>query len=66
MGIVMEERVLLNEEERTEGLMVAVEADTYEEARRIAYARWGNRKEEILDRMARESVEDMLMEFFGR
>lgn len=66
MGIVMEERVLLNEEERTEGLMVAVEADNYEEARRIAYVRWGNRKEEILDRMARESVEDMLMEFFGR
>ena len=37
MAEIKQEEYLVSERQRTEGYMVAVEADTYEEARAIAY-----------------------------
>ena len=42
MAEIKQEEYLVSERQRTEGYMVAVEADTYEEARAIAYQRWAN------------------------
>ena len=48
MARIMQDEYLTNDEQKTEGYMVAVDADTYEEARAIAY------------RMEMESAVDMM------
>jgi hypothetical protein len=54
MAEIRQEEYLVNEEQKTEGYMVAVEADTYEEARAIAYQRWAEKKPEVQERMLEE------------
>lgn len=54
MAEIRQEEYLVNEEQKTEGYMVAVEADTYEEARAIAYQRWAEKKPEVKERMREE------------
>lgn len=54
MAEIRQEEYLVSERQRTEGYMVAVEADTYEEARAIAYQRWAEMKPEVKERMLEE------------
>ena len=60
MARIMQEEYLTNDEQKTEGYMVAVDADTYEEARAIAYRRWAEMKPEVVHRMEMESAVDMM------
>lgn len=54
MARIMQEEFLTNERNRTEGYMVAVDADTYEEARALAYQRWAEMKPEVAERIEAE------------
>lgn len=65
MAEIRQEEFLVNEEQRTEGYMVAVEADTYEEARAIAYQRWAEKKPEVRQRMREEAMEDLMWAMLG-
>ena len=60
MARIMQEEYLTNDRQKTEGYMVAVDADTYEEARAIAYQRWAEMKPEVVHRMEMESAVDMM------
>lgn len=60
MARIMQDVFLTNENQKTEGYMVAVDADTYEEARAIAYQRWAEMKPEVVHRMEIESAVDMM------
>lgn len=61
MAEIRQEEYLVNEEQKTEGYMVAVEADTYEEARAIAYQRWGEMKPEVKERMQEEAMAELAL-----
>ena len=61
MAEIKQEEYLVNEEQRTEGYMVAVEADTYEEARAIAYQRWAEKKPEIEERVREERYAELAL-----
>lgn len=61
MAEIKQEDFLVNEEQRTEGYMVAVEADTYEEARAIAYQRWAEKKPEVEERMQEEAMAELAL-----
>lgn len=61
MAEIRQEEYLVNEEQRTEGYMVAVEADTYEEARAIAYRRWAEKKPEVKERMQEEEMAELAL-----
>ena len=61
MAEIKQEEYLVNEEQRTEGYMVAVEADTYEEARAIAYQRWAEMKPEVKERMQEEAMAELAL-----
>lgn len=61
MAEIKQEDFLVNEEQRTEGYMVAVEADTYEEARAIAYQRWAEKKPEVVQRMEEEMSAELAL-----
>lgn len=61
MAEIKQEDFLVNEEQRTEGYMVAVEADTYEEARAIAYQRWAEKKPEIEERVREERYAELAL-----
>jgi hypothetical protein len=65
MAKIRQEEFLTNEEERTEGYMVAVEADTYEEARAIAYRRWAEMKPEVQRRVREETMADIMRSMLG-
>ena len=65
MAEIRQEEFLTNEEERTEGYMVAVEADTYEEARAIAYRRWAEMKPEVQRRVREETMADIMRSMLG-
>ncbi len=65
MAEIRQEEFLTNEEERTEGYMVAVEADTYEEARAIAYQRWAEMKPEVQRRVREEMAADLMYAMLG-
>lgn len=65
MAEIRQEEFLTNEEERTEGYMVAVEADTYEEARAIAYRRWAQMKPEVQRRVREETMVDIMLSMLG-
>lgn len=65
MAEIRQEEFLMSEEERTEGYMVAVEADTYEEARAIAYRRWAQMKPEVQQRMREEMITDLMYAMLG-
>lgn len=65
MAEIRQEEFLMSEEERTEGYMVAVEADTYEEARAIAYRRWAQMKPEVQRRMREEMMTDLMCTMLG-
>lgn len=59
MAEIRQEEYLVNEEQKTEGYMVAVEADTYEEARAIAYQRWAEKKPEVEERVREEAMAEL-------
>lgn len=61
MAEIKQEEYLVNEGQRTEGYMVAVEADTYEEARAIAYQRWAEKKPEVVQRMEEEMSAELAL-----
>ena len=61
MARIMQEEYLTNDRQKTEGYMVAVDADTYEEACAIAYQRWAEMKPEVIHRMEMESAVDMMV-----
>lgn len=61
MAEIRQEEYLVNEEQKTEGYMVAVEADTYEEARAIAYQRWAEMKPEVKERMQEEAMAELAL-----
>ena len=61
MAEIRQEEYLVNEEQKTEGYMVAVEADTYEEARAIAYQRWAEMKPEVKERMLEERAAELAL-----
>lgn len=61
MAEIRQEEYLVNEEQKTEGYMVAVEADTYEEARAIAYQRWAEKKPEVKERMQEEEMAELAL-----
>lgn len=65
MAEIRQEEFLMNEEERMEGYMVAVEADTYEEARAIAYRRWAQMKPEVQRRVCEETMADIMLSMLG-
>ncbi len=62
---IRQEEFLTDERERTEGYMVAVEADTYEEARAIAYRRWAEMKPEVQRRVREETMADLMYAMLG-
>lgn len=61
MAEIKQEEYLVNERQRTEGYMVAVDADTYEEARAIAYRRWAEMKPEVKERMQEEAMAELAL-----
>lgn len=61
MAEIKQEDFLTDERQRTEGYMVAVEADTYEEARAIAYQRWAEKKPEVMQRMYEETMAELAL-----
>ena len=61
MAEIKQEDFLVNEEQKTEGYMVAVEADTYEEARAIAYQRWAEKKPEVEERVREERYTELAL-----
>lgn len=65
MAEIRQEEFLMDERERTEGYMVAVEADTYEEARAIAYRRWAQMKPEVQRRVREETMADLMRSMLG-
>lgn len=65
MAKIRQEEFLTDERQRTEGYMVAVEADTYEEARAIAYRRWAEMKPEIQRRVREETMADIMRSMLG-
>jgi len=65
MAEIRQEEYLVNEEQKTEGYMVAVEADTYEEARAIAYRRWAEMKPEVQRRVREETMADLMYAMLG-
>lgn len=65
MAKIRQEEFLMDERERTEGYMVAVEANTYEEARAIAYRRWAEMKPEVQRRVREETMADIMRSMLG-
>lgn len=65
MAKIRQEEFLTDERQRTEGYMVAVEADTYEEARAIAYQRWAEMKPEVQRRVREETMADLMLSMLG-
>lgn len=65
MTKIRQEEFLTDERQRTEGYMVAVEANTYEEARAIAYRRWAEMKPEVQRRVREETMADIMRSMLG-
>lgn len=63
MARIMQDEFLTNENQETEGYMVAVDADTYEEARAIAYRKWAENKPEVMRRV-REEIERRIDDYW--
>ncbi len=54
MARIMQEEFLTDGQQETEGYMVAIDADTYAEARAIAYRKWAENKPEVMRRIREE------------